>query len=149
MSSEHVAIFHGDKDDENPEDFLRSFFQQMGTSTDDVKKQQFPNYLQADSVADEWFEDLIADDKANWAAIEAAFRKRWPRKKSAKKMTEEYEEEIKNHGKAKITPSTPTSPPATILALQSTISTPPARSEERRVGKECELKCRSRWSPYH
>ena len=24
-----------------------------------------------------------------------------------------------------------------------------SRSEERRVGKECELKCRSRWSPYH
>src|SRR5213078_570562 len=23
------------------------------------------------------------------------------------------------------------------------------RSEERRVGKECELKCRFRWSPYH
>jgi hypothetical protein len=23
------------------------------------------------------------------------------------------------------------------------------RSEERRVGKECELQCRSRWSPYH
>src|SRR3546814_1264692 len=25
----------------------------------------------------------------------------------------------------------------------------PARSEERRVGKECVSKCRSRWSPYH
>ena len=24
-----------------------------------------------------------------------------------------------------------------------------ARSEERRVGKECHLTCRSRWSPYH
>ena len=24
-----------------------------------------------------------------------------------------------------------------------------ARSEERRVGKECSLTCRSRWSPYH
>ena len=24
-----------------------------------------------------------------------------------------------------------------------------ARSEERRVGKECSLQCRSRWSPYH
>ena len=24
-----------------------------------------------------------------------------------------------------------------------------ARSEERRVGKECPLLCRSRWSPYH
>ena len=23
------------------------------------------------------------------------------------------------------------------------------RSEERRVGKECLLRCRSRWSPYH
>ena len=33
------------------------------------------------------------------------------------------------------------------------LPTPPQleryRSEERRVGKECELKCRSRWSPYH
>src|SRR3546814_15613770 len=25
----------------------------------------------------------------------------------------------------------------------------PLRSEERRVGKECVSKCRSRWSPYH
>ena len=25
----------------------------------------------------------------------------------------------------------------------------PARSEERRVGKECSEPCRSRWSPYH
>ena len=25
----------------------------------------------------------------------------------------------------------------------------PPRSEERRVGKECSLTCRSRWSPYH
>jgi hypothetical protein len=96
MSNEQVAPFHGDKDDENPEDFLRSFFRRMGTSTDDVKKQQFPNFLQADSVADEWFEDLLANDKANWAAIEAAFRTRWPRKKAAKKTTEEYEEEINN-----------------------------------------------------
>src|SRR3546814_14061285 len=26
---------------------------------------------------------------------------------------------------------------------------PAFRSEERRVGKECVSKCRSRWSPYH
>ena len=25
----------------------------------------------------------------------------------------------------------------------------PTRSEERRVGKECTIQCRSRWSPYH
>ena len=33
-----------------------------------------------------------------------------------------------------------------LIALGFVIS---FRSEERRVGKECELKCRSRWSPYH
>ena len=27
--------------------------------------------------------------------------------------------------------------------------TVPERSEERRVGKECRIGCRSRWSPYH
>ncbi|KIM35433.1 hypothetical protein M413DRAFT_79459 [Hebeloma cylindrosporum] len=94
MSSEQVAPFHGDKDDENPEDFLRSFFRCMGMSTDDIKKQQFPNFLQADSVADEWYEDLSAADRASWATIESAFRKRWPRKQQVKKTKEEYEEEI-------------------------------------------------------
>ena len=29
------------------------------------------------------------------------------------------------------------------------LSGPPGGSEERRVGKECSLPCRSRWSPYH
>src|SRR3546814_9000767 len=36
--------------------------------------------------------------------------------------------------------------------LACTVLTPPgspARSEERRVGKECVSTCRSRWSPYH
>ncbi|KIM34953.1 hypothetical protein M413DRAFT_79884 [Hebeloma cylindrosporum] len=94
MSNEQVAPFHGDKDDENPEDFLRSFFRRMGTSTDAVKKQQFPNFLQADSVADDWYEELPAADKVDWAAIEVAFRKRWPRKQQVKKTKEEYEEEI-------------------------------------------------------
>src|SRR3546814_19040579 len=29
------------------------------------------------------------------------------------------------------------------------LAVPDLRSEERRVGKECVRKCRSRWSPYH
>ena len=68
----------------------------MGTGSDDTRKQQFPNFLQADSVADEWYEELTGDDKTNWTTIEAAFRKRWPRKKAAKKTNEEYEEEIRD-----------------------------------------------------
>lgn len=50
--------------------------------------------MQADSAADEWFEELPVADKKDWNTIEEAFGKRWPRKKAAKKTTEEYEEEI-------------------------------------------------------
>ena len=32
---------------------------------------------------------------------------------------------------------------------QSRLGLPAARSGERRVGKECMVQCRSRWSPYH
>ena len=37
----------------------------------------------------------------------------------------------------------PTDEPALLQAIER------KRSEERRVGKECEVPCRSRWSPYH
>ena len=94
MPTEQVEPFHGDKEDENPEDFLRAFFRRMGSANDDVKKQQFKYFLQADSVADEWYEDLKLQNKKDWNAIEEAFNERWPRKKGAKKTTEEYEEEI-------------------------------------------------------
>ena len=94
MSSNQVTPFHGDKEDENPENFLRSFFRRMGSSSDNIKKQQFRYFLQADSVADEWFDDLLQNDKKDWPAIEATFYKRWPRRKAAKKTTEEYEDEI-------------------------------------------------------
>jgi len=94
MATEHVNPFHGDKEDENPEDFLRSFYRRMGTANDDTRKQQFRYFLQADSAADEWFDELAVPDKKDWNAIEAAFNKRWPRKKAVKKTKEEYEEEI-------------------------------------------------------
>ena len=37
----------------------------------------------------------------------------------------------------------------TLGADQVARAEPDGRSEERRVGKECSLTCRSRWSPYH
>ena len=36
--------------------------------------------------------------------------------------------------------------PSAIKDMDNTTLT---RSEERRVGKECRIGCRSRWSPYH
>src|SRR5881409_4499677 len=41
-------------------------------------------------------------------------------------------------------------PGAKIVSIEDTREINlPHRSEERRVGKECSLTCRSRWSPYH
>ena len=34
-------------------------------------------------------------------------------------------------------------------SMNTNLETLPDRSEERRVGKECTMTCRSRWSPYH
>ena len=36
-----------------------------------------------------------------------------------------------------------------LLLIEVSDSTLEYRSEERRVGKECRIRCRSRWSPYH
>ena len=38
---------------------------------------------------------------------------------------------------------------ANLTAFIAGIPIGDTRSEERRVGKECSLLCRSRWSPYH
>ena len=39
--------------------------------------------------------------------------------------------------------------PATRKKVLEVIERLDYRSEERRVGKECRIGCRSRWSPYH
>ena len=43
----------------------------------------------------------------------------------------------------------PLLPNAEDVVWDSAETMPDGRSEERRVGKECTLRCRSRWSPYH
>ena len=35
------------------------------------------------------------------------------------------------------------------IPIMNSIGGAANRSEERRVGKECQCECRSRWSPYH
>ena len=94
MAAEIIPPFHGDKEDENPEDFLRAFYRRMGDKSEDTRKAQFPYYLQADSVADEWYADLVDNEKKTWGDIENAFKKRWLRKKQVKKTDDEYEDEI-------------------------------------------------------
>jgi hypothetical protein len=92
--AEIVEPFYGDKDNENPEGFLRAFYRRMGDKSDDSKKAQFPYYLQPYSVADEWYTSLVDNEKKSWSDIETAFRKRWPLQVPTKKTDEEFEDEI-------------------------------------------------------
>src|SRR5271168_2677771 len=63
--------------DEDPREFLNWFFQCMGTTSDNNKARSFRYYLQADSDADEWYEELPQQEKLDWALVEALFRKKW------------------------------------------------------------------------
>ena len=47
------------------------------------------------------------------------------------------------------TPSEESAPLPRALGMWDYVFADVNRSEERRVGKECERLCRSRWSPYH
>src|ERR1700678_2886207 len=71
-----MAPFGGDWN-EDPKEFLDWFFQCMGTAGDEFKAKQFIYYLQADSYADEWYEELPQQEQQNWVSVEALFRKRW------------------------------------------------------------------------
>lgn len=92
----NVDPFWGDKDTENPQDFIRAFNRAMGTNTKDNKAGQFPNYLHADGAADDWYGELTDETKANWDLVEREFHRKWPKRVIAKKTTTEYEEELLN-----------------------------------------------------
>ena len=86
--------FWGDKPGENAQDFLRAFNRAIGDKSNELKANQFPNYLRTDSEADDWWSDLSAAVQAKWEDIEAGFMVRWPRAVVVKKTSMEYEEEL-------------------------------------------------------
>ena len=56
--------------------FLGWFLQCMGAADDNKKARHFMYYLQADSDADEWFEELPEEEKRSWASIEVLFQRK-------------------------------------------------------------------------
>ena len=76
MANYQATPFGGEWN-EDPNIFLSWFLECMGVADDKMKARQFVYYLQADSDADEWFEDLLEEEKSSWVIIERLFRKRW------------------------------------------------------------------------
>jgi hypothetical protein len=72
-----MSIFHGDKYGEDPQEFLDWFLQCTKNGDDSFRARNFVNYLQADSIADKWFEELLEKEKRSWASIEVEFRREW------------------------------------------------------------------------
>ena len=71
-----MSVFHGNWN-EDAEAFLNSYLERMGSLDDEKRARSFIYYLQADSDADEWFEELPEEEKKSWASIEVLFRRKW------------------------------------------------------------------------
>jgi hypothetical protein len=76
MTHNKATPFRGEWD-EDPKNFLGWFLQCMGAADDVRKAHDFVYYLQAGSDADEWFDDLLDEEKRSWVTIEVLFRRRW------------------------------------------------------------------------
>lgn len=72
-----MPFFTGSDYDVHPHDFLRLF--RRVERTDDARVCQFVNYLQAGSVADQWWDGLADDVRKSWRLVEAEFAERWPK----------------------------------------------------------------------
>src|SRR3546814_19536503 len=78
----------------------------------------------------DWSSDVCSSDLTSVVSTRTAARDHRPSTQSRSTPP--------SRGRAASTPARPRMP-----------TTPQQRSEERRVGKECVSKCRSRWSPYN
>ncbi|KAF6760970.1 hypothetical protein DFP72DRAFT_881912 [Ephemerocybe angulata] len=87
-----IPFFTGSDYDVHPHDFLRLF--RRVEKTDDARIQQFVNYLQAGSVADEWWDGLGDDVKSSWRLVEVEFGRRWPLVPLARKTSARCLEEL-------------------------------------------------------
>ena len=65
MTNYLATPFHGDRHYEDPSEFFNWFLQYMGTADNKMKVWNFVYYLQADSLADKWFEELREEEKGS------------------------------------------------------------------------------------
>jgi len=89
-----MSVFHGNWN-EDAEAFLNSYLERMGSLDDEKLARSFVYYLQAESDADEWFEELPEEEKESWASIEVLFRRKWLKQEvRCTKKVETIENEI-------------------------------------------------------
>jgi len=98
MATTYIAMFYGDgRADENPYDFLKAIktsFDNKPSITEEEKCERLYNHCKSDFDAEEWYIDLPAAEKLTWAALDTAFRLRWPRRTKVQKTPEQKKAEL-------------------------------------------------------
>ncbi|KAG6852423.1 hypothetical protein C0991_012145, partial [Blastosporella zonata] len=99
MADTDLPLFHGDKQDESPRDFInriKKFFMfGRGRDESNMDKIDYFSFLLKDSgVAAAWFEGLSPERKDTWTNLMIAFDKQWPATQAATKTLSERQEEL-------------------------------------------------------
>ena len=100
--AEAVPLFYGDRAaTENASDFMKAYNRSMmflnPQATDAQKIESLSNFLGTNSLAEQWYEDLVANNPASWQDLVIAFNARWPAGRSAKQTSGEYQTELLGH----------------------------------------------------
>ncbi|KAJ7934748.1 hypothetical protein B0H13DRAFT_1855039 [Mycena leptocephala] len=111
MANNHDKMFYGDGrvGDWNPRDYIKKIKRTLvgrANVAEADKVELFGLSLASASVAEAWFDALDPTNTATWAALEIAFKKKWPKEvlvaKSAQEMSDEMMElEMREDGMGK------------------------------------------------
>jgi len=102
IMAEAVPLFYGDRAvTENASDFMKAYNRNMmflnPLATDVQKIESLSNFLGTNSPAEQWYNDLVANNIASWRDLVIAFNARWPAGRSAKQTSGEYQTELLRH----------------------------------------------------
>ncbi|KAF7361098.1 hypothetical protein MSAN_01141100 [Mycena sanguinolenta] len=92
-----VELFRGNCISEKAHTWLRTLEGTWRYDTKEEKLYQFEKGLHPGGQADEWWEELKADEKDTWKGLLAAFEKKWPKPKAVRRATEAIIEDLKTN----------------------------------------------------
>ncbi|KAJ6506479.1 hypothetical protein DFH09DRAFT_1334823 [Mycena vulgaris] len=91
-----LDLFRSDSRGEKPHHWLKKLKGLMAyDAKDEARLYRFENGLAPGAPAEKWWDELEAKDKATWADLMTAFKKKWPVPKEVEERPEELKERIK------------------------------------------------------
>ena len=102
LMTKTVPVFYGDRArSQNAGDFIKAYNWSMmflnPLATDAQKMAALSNYLGTGLPAEQWYQELMANQPTSWNDLVTAFNTRWPTGRSAKQTSGEYQTELLEH----------------------------------------------------